>query len=489
MNNSKFDKMLHTKDIKNLRELTITFCSNQQKVRFFTDLTTTLGLGKLHAIFSAAKHKGVSGLDLIKILISFPFLNQKNVNGFMGSHWMSYFEYGKDLFYRLKRNPKLNWRHFLFGVVQQGLSKTADYESSKGVRAFIFDDTIIAKTGMCIEGVSRVWNHVIHKSVLGYQLLVMGLYRGSSFMPIDFSLHREKGKDKNMLFGLKNKHFRNQSSKKRDTKSAGYKRKKELDSSKIAMAVTMVKRAIEKGIVAQYVLTDSWFTCWELVKTTMDNGLHYIGMFSIWKTKFTFRAKQMTYKEIRKYYRKQIKRNKRFNLYYIRTVVEWNDTKVVLYQIRKGKNGHWKVLLSTDLTSNFRQTLETYQIRWSIEVFFKESKQMLHLGKSQSIDFDVQIADTTIVMVQYIFLSIKNQLENYQTLGMLFRHTKQDSLKMKLHDRLIALLIAFSEILDDVLEDVDSQKLITKLIHNPKSFEKLKMLIYFAEQENSKKVA
>ena len=60
---------------------------------------------------------------------------------------------------------------------------------------------------------------------------------------------------------------------------------------------------------------------------------------------------------------------------------------------------------------------------------------------------------------------------------------------MKLHDRLIALLIAISEILDDLLEQEDCQKLIAKLIQNPGVFEKLKKLICFSEQESVIKVA
>ncbi len=65
----------------------------------------------------------------------------------------------------------------------------------------------------------------------------------------------------------------------------------------------------------------------------------------------------------------------------------YNETPVVLYFVKKGKKGNWKTLLNTDLSSNFNKTMEIYQIRWSIEVFFKECKQSLRLGKSQSTDF------------------------------------------------------------------------------------------------------
>jgi len=215
----------------------------------------------------------------------------------------------------------------------------------------------------------------------------MGYYDGVLFIPIDFSFHREKGNNKKNLYGLKPRHYKEHYKKKVCKQSAGFHRRKELNSSKIASSVKMIKRAVKKSIVADYVLTDSWFTCWEMVKTTIDNGLKYVGMFSKVKTRFVFRAKKMTYKEIRIYNRKQTKRNKKFNLYYIRTVVEWNGIPVVLYFTRKGKHGKWKVILSTDLSANFNKTVETYQLRWSIEVFFKETKQLLNFTSIRKSGF------------------------------------------------------------------------------------------------------
>jgi len=406
-----------------------------------------------------------------------------NIHQFINSSMAESLGYGKDVYYRLKSNFKINWRSLLLGVATRSIdavrgSITDSHNEQPGIRALIFDDTTIEKTGYKIEGVSRVWNHVVSRSVLGYQLLVMGYFDGTFFIPLDFSFHREQAKNKKTRFGLKPKHYHKQRKKHRDKSSAGAERKKELDEKKISMVVKMIKRAVAKGINPDYVLADSWFTCWELVKTAMDNGLIYVGMFSKVKTNFHFRGKPMTYKVIRGLNRKKIKRNKRFNLYYIRVVVEWKSQPMVLYFTRKGKNGNWKVILSTDLSSDFNQTVEAYQVRWSIEVFFKETKQLLGLGKSQSTDFDVQIADTTITMVQYIFLAVQNRMDNYESLGRLFENTKAEILEMKLHHRLIALLIAIVQTLQEIFEQCDSDQLMEKLIHDPAVFEKLKPILY-----------
>ena len=100
------------------------------------------------------------------------------------------------------------------------------------------------------------------------------------------------------------------------------------------------------------------------------------------------------------------------------------------------------------------------------------------LGKSQSVDFNAQIADTTIVMIQHIFLSIKNAIEKYETLGKLFEGTKAECLETKLHDRLLQLLIDIVEKIDQILGEVDSEDMISKIIHNDEVFEKLKLIIY-----------
>ena len=171
--------MLRNKDIKNLSELKSTFVAQHKKEVFFSDLTDILKIVKHHAIFANVKQKGISVIILIKIMLSFPFLNESSILSFTKSSWNKFAGFGKDSYYRLKNNPKINWRKFLFAVLKCSLTTISERKTDskeKGIKAFIFDDTPIQKRGFTIEGVSRVWNHVIQKSNLGYQLLTMGLY-------------------------------------------------------------------------------------------------------------------------------------------------------------------------------------------------------------------------------------------------------------------------------------------------------------------------
>ncbi len=67
-------------------------------------------------------------------------------------------------------------------------------------------------------------------------------------------------------------------------------------------------------------------------------------------------------------------------------------------------------------------------------------------------------------------------MDSYQTIGKLFESTKAECLEVKLHQSLIALLIAIVTIIDELFAEVDTQKMITKMIHNPEYFERIKRI-------------
>ena len=111
--------------------------------------------------------------------------------------------------------------------------------------------------------------------------------------------------------------------------------------------------------------------------------------------------------------------------------------------------------------------------------FFRDSKQYLGLGKSQSQDFDGQIADTTLCILQYNILSIVKRFSDYESLGKLFRETKAETLLLTVADKiwmyLIDILSAIAEIfdidIDLILEKlIEQNQMIMKLI-NPKPSE------------------
>jgi hypothetical protein len=154
--------------------------------------------------------------------------------------------------------------------------------------------------------------------------------------------------------------------------------------SKIASMVAMLKRALRNKLEVDYVLMDSWFTCWEVVSLIIKRkGLHLIGMYKGAKTKFDYMGKSLTYSQVRNELGNPI-RCRRLGYYYKQAIVQWNGKQVRLFFSKQGKNGKWKTFMSTNTSLSFIEMVKIYQLRWCIEVFFKESKQLFGLGKCQS---------------------------------------------------------------------------------------------------------
>lgn len=117
-----------------------------------------------------------------------------------------------------------------------------------------------------------------------------------------------------------------------------------------------------------------------MVSTVKSQTVHLIGMYKIYKTRFNYKDQKLTYSQIRNVLGKA-NRCRKLRLYYKEAVVDYNGRPLKMFFSRQGKNGKWKVFITTDIELSFIRMIETYQIRWSIEVLFKEAKQLLGLGK------------------------------------------------------------------------------------------------------------
>jgi len=105
------------------------------------------------------------------------------------------------------------------------------------------------------------------------------------------------------------------------------------------------------------------------------------------------------------------------------------------------------------------------KVLWkALHNFFKEAKQLLGLGKSQSTNFDVQIAQTTVTMIQYLLVSLKYRMEAYETIGGMFKDIKQDYIEHNLNERLLLAVIEILSVLEFIISNIDFEDIISKLI-------------------------
>jgi hypothetical protein len=144
---------------------------------------------------------------------------------------------------------------------------------------------------------------------------------------------------------------------------------------------------------------------------------------------------------------------------------------------RKGSNGKWRVFITTDTKLTFIQMIKIYQIRWTQEVFFKEAKQLLGLGRCQSNDFDAQIADTTITMIQHILLTLKYRFEHYETKGALFRHITEGIIQSRLNERLWGMFVELVRLLEVLFEEIDEMEILEKILQDERAYEMVRKLL------------
>jgi len=532
--------------------------------------------------FESVKQGGIHVTLILTALLVMLFYNARNIHSYFFRQFgkVSGIKGSKNPYYNLLGNEYICWRSILYLFAKRYLSLVGQIRECTGQpRALIFDDSPLEKRGKKIEGVSKVHDHVSGNFIFGYKILVCGYWDGNNFVPVDFSLHRERGKEldkargkrnkarrkalkaqsayqehktrhnKSMaklgglrsgkvkgnksdveklekhitrskkqlsklrktmkaaqadlakkeklvkekqktapLYGLPASTYRKQFKKERHQDSPGYQRKQEADQSKAKMVVEMIRRAINKGFVFEYVLFDSWFFSKEIlscIESFRARGIKLIAMLKMGKTLYRdcLDGQEKQAAELRKKYRKQTKRNRKFNAWYIKVAVWYDNHRVNLFFVKIGTGGKWKCLITNDLDLSFNKLMEIYHIRWSIEVFFKDAKQYLQLGKCQCNNFDSQVGAATLAMMQYIMLLLYKQMHYGQTLGSIFnllgRQAQQENITRY-------LLELFWEIVNKIgnLLKVDCIELFEEIIRdNQRADEILKLLGPVLEQK------
>ena len=126
--------------------------------------------------------------------------------------------------------------------------------------------------------------------------------------------------------------------------------------------INMIHLAISKGIRFDYLLVDSWFTFFELVKFIVSRRIkcHFIGMI---KTRYDAFGKNLTFKEIVDQLRRKrmTKRSKLLGYYYAETIVDFNGIQVKLFFCRSSKKGNWNGMMTTNTELGLNRLIESTQ--------------------------------------------------------------------------------------------------------------------------------
>lgn len=474
LNSYKF--MLQSKDIQSVEELKKYFSNSTKMVDSLVNLLSFFEFKRVYGVLKPLKKRGYHIFDIFSVLIILPFLKHASIHALFKSRSKDVSGADKDVYYRFKNMQNIPWRSLLVSFVKRFvvIVEKKGAAETQAKRCLILDDSLLHKTGRAIEFTGKLFDHVNHSYQLGLRLLLLCYYDGKSNLPLDFSLHRERGKNEQKPYGLTKKQLKGQYKGCRDANSESDKRAREVDSSKTDVGIAMIKRAL-RLLKVDYVLMDSWFTSErmiECVRSYSKQNVHLIGMMKMGKAKYLYKGKYYSAPELltRIKHSTGIKRCRKLKASYLIVDVMYKEYPVRLFFSRFGQKGKWHLILSTDTALSYSKVMEQYQVRWTIEVFFKESKQYLNLGGCQSKSLEAQIADTTITMIQYILLTLRKRFDDYETRGEVFRATGEEMMEQRLHIRLWELLMTIMKIiietLDVFVDDIDI--CINKIINSGK---------------------
>jgi len=392
--------------------------------KLFTALKVKTWLCRANII----KKDGYSAAHLLMILTILPMLNIKTVHSFCKKHWQQWSSSHKDSFYRFKQNAHYRWRTFFSKINAQIFQDTQVDQIPQNQRHMVIDDSILIKRGTKLENVSYHYDHNLGRTVLGYCIVLLGLLTGHGFYPLDFAYYFSKQRNAQTPVVIGD-----------PRRSSGLRSVEARRSTKLELAFELIQRAVHCGLLPGYILFDSWYAWPVLIKRIRklkDKSIHVICRLKNSKLKYQYRGQSYQLSELYQKIKPALRKDARSGLLLKRITVRlpgWEQKMVIIFskgyrepQIndtrgkKKKKEPKWVAFLCTDTRLQAATIIRKYMLRWTVEVCFKECKQMLDLGKDQSNSFNAQVFATTASFMRYNLLNYMNHSDNYSTLGELF---------------------------------------------------------------------
>ena len=401
-----------------------------------------LGIKSILRRSNFSKKEGVAAHMVVLHFVYMLIMNKK-ISTFMEQSDDSF---KKDVYYRLLANPSYNWRRLLSLSFLKILSLLQKVQDSKAIRVFILDDTVEEKVGKNIEGsCENLYSNKEKRKVRGLNIVSLNYSDGFSNFMLDFAIAM------NRYAQVALEDFRNRI----DHRSTAYKRRAESLKGKSHLAIEMIKRAVQSGIYADYLLVDSWYSKPVFIKEMNELGLRVVSRIANNNRIWNFTGKEKTLEAIHNKHKalKKAKRGtygKKITFTYFSTVVEHvraGKLKVVFLQT----DDRLIPLISTDLELSDEEVIEIYKRRWDIEQGYKELRQYFGFGKEENRIYEALIARITLSFFTYNLVSYINRVSHEpKTIGGLFR-----DLECELHTLAIAMQ-TFIAILEEIakIDDV-----------------------------------
>jgi len=358
------------------------------------------------------KEKGISCINVFKFLFSIVFTgkiffraldNEKSLN------------FGKDVVYRFLNSVHFNWSCFLLSLSTAIINDQIVPLTSKRIKVFVIDDSVYSRNrSKHVELLARVHDHSQQKYVKGLRMLTLGWSDGNTFMPVSF----------NLLSSVKSTNILSPMDQNIDKRTNGYKRRIDAQIKETDAMYKLIEAAGQKGISADYVLFDSWFTYPAVIKKLKEMKMQVIAMVKAMPTVYyEFNGERKNLAQIYKSVHKRRGKAKILSTAYV-TIDDGKIPLKIVFVRDRNRSKKWLALITTDIKISEEEIVQTYGKRWDIEVFFKYCKSYLNLAKEFFCrNYDALVAHTTIVFSRYIMLAVESRNNNDdKTIGSLFRY-------------------------------------------------------------------
>ena len=241
----------------------------------------------------------------------------------------------------------------------------------------IIDDTSNKKRGKQIEAAFKFFDHITKQYIVGQQLVCMVIsYRGFT-IPYAIEIYQPKDKKSNKPV-----------------------------RKKTHIAAEMLETFSPEESQKVFVVADTFYACTEIIQICRKRKYVFVSALKTNRVVTIDGKRQSIDAFIRRTYRKA-KNKKRITLasgtYEVlcRNGSLKSGGAVKLVCTRNLSHSTVKVLFATDPALPYETIVAIYQLRWSIEVFFKEAKQHLGLKTNQHRRLEANSSAITLSLIAY----------------------------------------------------------------------------------------
>ena len=377
---------------------------------------------------------------LIVLQFLYMFIINKKISSFMK---YSNDSYKKDVYYRLLKNSRYNWRKLLLLTSTKLIGKLHKLQKTTDIKVLIIDDTVEIKKGKFIEGSCKnLWSNKEHKIVKGLNVVSLNYSDSHTDMMLDFSINYNK----NQIVNCDENNFHH--------KSNAYKRRVEGNGGKNSLALDMLKRVLKSGIYADYLLVDSWYAKPNFIYEVKENGLDVIARVAnnprIWQFTGKFKTLETLYNQAKNQKTSKLGNYNSIKYSYVSTTTIHKTLGRIKIVFIKTKDNLIPII-STNTDLSDMEIINTYKKRWNIEQGYKDLREYFQFGKEENRIYEALIARITLSFLAYNLTSYINRINNEpQTLGELFRDLECQletlAISMELFLKILEQLIESQEI-------------------------------------------